>query len=181
MVEVREWFHRYNLTLETRPRHGMKLFSEMAIRRLPDRPPVGLAQQDSLNPLVTDVALKRGRGGADGAGAARRADASHHIRLTDEGELFLRLVLRGVRCVASAKGIRCRNSTPKTWKRTCARRRKISRWLSSSWRAKRFRRRRRAGCACTLRRGGSRDRPSAINADDDEALVNYILRYINTL
>ncbi|MDU1027171.1 MAG: HTH domain-containing protein, partial [Leclercia adecarboxylata] len=30
MAEVREWFHRYNLTLETRPRHGMKLFgSEM--------------------------------------------------------------------------------------------------------------------------------------------------------
>ncbi len=33
MVEVRERFQRYQLTLETRPRHGMKLFgSEVSIR-----------------------------------------------------------------------------------------------------------------------------------------------------
>jgi transcriptional antiterminator len=33
MVDVRERFQRYQLTLETRPRHGMKLFgSEIAIR-----------------------------------------------------------------------------------------------------------------------------------------------------
>jgi transcriptional antiterminator len=33
MAEVRERFQRYQLTLETRPRHGMKLFgSEVSIR-----------------------------------------------------------------------------------------------------------------------------------------------------
>ena len=33
MVEVRERFQRYQLTLETRPRHGMKLFgSEVSVR-----------------------------------------------------------------------------------------------------------------------------------------------------
>ena len=33
MVDVREHFQRYQLTLETRPRHGMKLFgSEVSIR-----------------------------------------------------------------------------------------------------------------------------------------------------
>lgn len=91
MVEVREWFHRYNLTLETRPRHGMKLFgSEMAIRACLTDLLWELAQQDSLNPLVTDVALN--------AGVAEKmvpvlhdALTRHHIRLTDEGELFLRL------------------------------------------------------------------------------------------
>ncbi len=37
MAEVREWFNRYSLTIETRPRHGMKLFgSETAVRALSD-------------------------------------------------------------------------------------------------------------------------------------------------
>ena len=61
MAEVRECFHRYNLTLETRPRHGMKLFgSEMSVRACLTDLLWELAQQDSLNPLVTDVALNAG-------------------------------------------------------------------------------------------------------------------------
>ena len=53
--------HRYNLTLETRPRHGMKLFgSAMSTRACLTDLLWELAQQDSLNPLVTDVALNAG-------------------------------------------------------------------------------------------------------------------------
>ncbi len=45
MADVRYILQRY-LTLETRPRHGMKLFGgEMAIRACLDRPLWTLAQQ----------------------------------------------------------------------------------------------------------------------------------------
>jgi transcriptional antiterminator len=91
MVEVREWFHRYNLTLETRPRHGMKLFgSEMATRACLTDLLWELAQQDSLNPLVTEVALNAGVP-EQMVTVLHDALTRHHIRLTDEGELFLRL------------------------------------------------------------------------------------------
>lgn len=91
MAEVREWFHRYRLTLETRPRHGMKLFgSEMAIRACLTDLLWQLAQQDSLNPLVTEVALNAGVP-EQLAAVLHETFTRHHIRLTDEGELFLRL------------------------------------------------------------------------------------------
>lgn len=168
MVEVREWFHRYNLTLETRPRHGMKLFgSEMAIRACLTDLLWELAQQDSLNPLVTDVALN--------AGVAEKmvpvlhdALTRHHIRLTDEGELFLRLY-----CAVSVRriseGIRCRNSTRRTWKRTCVRRRKISRWLSRAGGQSAFAVRRELAVCAHCGAADPEIAPSAINADDDEA------------
>lgn len=61
MAEVREHLQRYHLTLETRPRHGMKLFgSEMAIRACLTDLLWTLAQQDPQHPLVTQEALNAG-------------------------------------------------------------------------------------------------------------------------
>ncbi|VEB92956.1 BglB-family transcriptional antiterminator [Citrobacter koseri] len=61
MAEVREWLRRYHLTLETRPRHGMKLFgSEMAIRACLTDLLWTLAQQDPANPLIVEEALNAG-------------------------------------------------------------------------------------------------------------------------
>lgn len=51
MAEVRERFQRYQLTLETRPRHGMKLFgSEVSIRACLTDLLWELTQQGALNP-----------------------------------------------------------------------------------------------------------------------------------
>jgi hypothetical protein len=103
----------------------------------------------------------------------------HHIRLTDEGERFICLY-GAVRCAASAKAIRWRISAPKMWRRTCATPRAIWRddaaaggqplspaeeeWL----------------CVHLAARQVQDVDPETISADDDEALVNYILRYINS-
>ena len=180
MAEVREWFHRYNLTLETRPRHGMKLFgSEMSTRACLTHLLWELAQQDSLNPLVTDVALN--------AGVAEQmvpvlhdALTRHHIRLTDEGELFLRLY-----CAVSVRRISEGYPLPEFHAedveenvREAAKdiavtiQQLAGKALSpseESWL-----------CVHIAARQIQEIAPSAINADDDEALVNYILRYINT-
>lgn len=180
MVEVREWFHRYNLTLETRPRHGMKLFgSEMATRACLTDLLRELAQQDSLNPLVTDVALN--------AGVAEQmvpvlhdALTRHHIRLTDEGELFLRLY-----CAVSVRRISEGYPLPEFHAEDVAENvREAAKDIAvtiqqladkalspseESWL-----------CVHIAARQIQEIAPSAINADDDEALVNYILRYINT-
>lgn len=180
MAEVREWFHRYRLTLETRPRHGMKLFgSEMAIRACLTDLLWQLAQQDSLNPLVTEVALNAGVP-EQLAAVLHETFTRHHIRLTDEGELFLRLygavtvrrisegyplpefnaeevaenVRDAARDIASAIA-RLADKTLSTAEET---------WLGVHIAARQV----------------QEISPSAINADDEEALVNYILRYINT-
>jgi hypothetical protein len=107
MAEVREHLQRYHLTLETRPRHGMKLFgSEMAIRACLTDLLWTLAQQDPQHPLVMQEALN--------AGIPEQLQpvlqdifARFHIRLTDEGELFLRCTARW-RYGGLAKGIHCR-------------------------------------------------------------------------
>lgn len=91
MVDVRERFQRYQLTLETRPRHGMKLFgSEVSIRACLTDLLWEHAQQGGL-PLPVD------KGGLSAEGSARLARElqeilnRHHVRLTDEGERFIRL------------------------------------------------------------------------------------------
>lgn len=91
MAEVREWFSRYRLTLETRPRHGMKLFgSEMALRACLTDLLWELTQQNARNPLVTEEALNKGIP-EQLAAILRDVFTRHHIRLTDEGERFIRL------------------------------------------------------------------------------------------
>ncbi|MRS15402.1 PRD domain-containing protein [Enterobacteriaceae bacterium RIT691] len=180
MAEVREWLARYQLTLETRPRHGVKLFgSEMAIRACLTDLLWQLAQQDSNNPLVMEEALNAGVP-AQIATLLQEVFNRWHIRLTDEGELFVRLycavavrrisegyplseftaddVEDNVRHAARDLAVRIQQlagkplaSSEENWLRVHIAARQVQEMV-----------------------------PSHINADDDEALVNYILQYINS-
>ena len=180
MAEVREWLRRYQLTLETRPRHGMKLFgSEMAIRACLTDLLWTLAQQDPAHPLVTEEALN--------AGMPERLQpilrdifSRFHIRLTDEGELFLRLY-----CAVAVR--RISEGYPlsefvgeEVAEPVCHAARELAgvlqrlaekplsafeeNWLKVHIAARQV----------------QEIAPSTINADDEEALVNYILNFINT-
>ncbi len=78
MVEVRERFQRYQLTLETRPRHGMKLFgSEVSIRACLTDLLWELTQQGDIARRSAPRPLRR-RCSAAGAGAAGDAHAASY-------------------------------------------------------------------------------------------------------
>ena len=115
MVEVRERFQRYQLTLETRPRHGMKLFgSEVSIRAcLTDllweltqqgdiAPPIGAEAFAAEVPALLEPVLQE-------------TLTRHHIRLTDAGERFVCLYgapkKSGYACIS--RPVRCRMSIRK--------------------------------------------------------------------
>ncbi|WP_312953276.1 PRD domain-containing protein [Superficieibacter sp.] len=180
MAEVREWLQRYHLTLETRPRHGMKLFgSEMAIRACLTDLLWKLAQQDGLNPLVTEVALNAGVP-EKLAGLLDACFSRYRIRLTDEGELFLRLY-----CAVAVRRISEGYPLPEfTVEEVAENVREAARDIAVALEDM-------AGKPLSppeenwLRvhiaaRQVQEIAPSAINADDDETLVNYILHYINS-
>ncbi|PWC09405.1 BglG family transcription antiterminator [Brenneria corticis] len=180
MAEVREWLGRYDLSIETRPRHGMKLFGdETAIRACLTDLLWELAQRDGADPLITEEALAPGI-------LPRLADALHdcfhrcHIRLTDEGERFLRLY-----CAVAVRRISEGYPLPEFAAddvddnvRDAARRiADILRRLADKPLAPAEENWLRVHIAARQIQDIS---PSAISADDDEALVNYLLRYINT-
>ncbi|WP_131079556.1 BglG family transcription antiterminator [Klebsiella pneumoniae] len=143
MVEVRERFQRYQLTLETRPRHGMKLFgSEVSIRAcLTDllweltqqgdiAPPIGAEAFAAEVPALLEPVLQE-------------TLTRHHIRLTDAArELTGELQRLAGKPLSPAE----------------------EEWL----------------CVHIAARQVQDVDPETISADDDEALVNYILRYINS-
>lgn len=180
MAEVREWLARYNLTIETRPRHGMKLFgSEMSVRACLTDLLWKLTQEDSENPLLTEEALN--------AGVPEQLAAELHncftrcrIRLTDESEQFIRLY-----CAVAVRRISEGYPLPEFSAenvdeavREAARQiteiiqRLADKPLSDAeeqWLQVHIASRQVQEVA-----------PSAISADDDEALVNYILSFINT-
>lgn len=180
MAEVRDVLNRYNLSIETRPRHGMKLFgSEMSIRACLTDLLSRLIREDSNHPLVLKEALN--------AGVPQQLEQEleacftrHHIRLTDEGEQFLRLycavavrrigegfplsdftaddVEENVRSAAREIAGLIRTLTDKTLSVS------EENWLRVHIAARQV-----------------RDlAPSTISADDAETLVNYILSYINS-
>ncbi|ADP10240.1 Putative phosphotransferase system mannitol/fructose-specific IIA domain protein [Erwinia sp. Ejp617] len=91
MAEVREWLARYQLAIETKPRYGMKLFgSEVAMRTcLTD-----LLYQIALG--HSDSPLLRGEGVNSGMlerlqPLLQQSLSRFNIRLTDDGEFYLRL------------------------------------------------------------------------------------------
>ena len=180
MAEVRERLARYQLTLETRPRHGVKLFgSETAIRACLTDLLWQLAQQDSASPLLTQEALNAGVPEQLSA-LLQETFSRWHIRLTDEGELFVRLycavavrrisegfplseftaddVSDDVRHAAHDIAAAIQRLSGKTLAAS------EENWLRVHIAARQV----------------QEIAPSQINADDDEALVNYILQYINT-
>lgn len=179
MAEVREGLARYQLTLETRPRHGVKLFgSEMSIRACLTDLLWHLAQQDSANPLLSQEALNAGVP-EQLTGVLQEVFNRWHIRLTDEGELFVRLycavavrrvsegyplpefsaedVNDDVRHAAHDIATAIQHLAGKTLAAS------EENWLRVHIAARQV----------------QDIAPSQINADDDEALVNYILQYIN--
>ncbi|MDA8478073.1 BglG family transcription antiterminator [Citrobacter sp. Awk 4] len=180
MAEVRECLQRYHLTLETRPRHGMKLFgSETAIRACLTDLLWTLTQQDPANPLVTEEALN--------VGVPEQLQpilqdifSRFGIRLTDEGELFLRLYC-AVAVRRIGEGFPLSDFiTEVTEDNVCSAAQAIAEALQ-----------RLAGKPLSVAeenwlkvhisaRQVQEIAPSAINADDDEALVMYILGFINT-
>lgn len=180
MTEVREWFSRYRLTLETRPRHGMKLFgSEMALRACLTDLLWELTQQNARNPLITEEAFNKGVP-EQLAVILHDIFTRHGIRLTDEGELFIRLYC-AVAVRRISEGFPLSEFTAEDGDenvRDAARdiaaalQRLAEKPLASS--EEHWLRVHIAG------RQLQDITPSAISADDDEALVNYILGYINT-
>ena len=180
MAEVREHFNRYNLTIETRPRHGMKLFgSEMAIRACLTDLLWQIWQLDNANTLLTEEALTPGAL-AQVALSVQENFSRYHIRMTDEGEQFICLYCAvAVRRISEGyplSGFKADEVEPSVRDAAYAiagviqdlAGKPISKseknWL----------------CVHIAARQIQEVAPSAINADDDEALVEYILNYINT-
>lgn len=179
MVEVRERFQRYQLTLETRPRHGMKLFgSEVSVRACLTDLLWELSQQGPLNLMIRLEAFD------DTVPAMLEAVLEetlvrHRVRLTDVGERFICLygavaarrvsdgypladfsaeeVAQNVRDVAHDVANALQKLTGKPFSQA------EEAWL----------------CVHLAARQVQDVDPETISADDDEALVNYILRYIN--
>ncbi|MGR7684984.1 BglG family transcription antiterminator [Klebsiella aerogenes] len=180
MVEVRERFQRYQLTLETRPRHGMKLFgSEVSIRACLTDLLWELTLQGGMNPLISAEALEADVP-AQLEPVLQETLTRHHIRLTDVGERFICLygavvvrrvsegypladfsaedVAQNVRDAARDLAGELQRLAGKPFSPA------EEEWL----------------CVHIAARQVQNVDPETISADDDEALVNYILRYINS-
>ncbi|MGR7357752.1 BglG family transcription antiterminator [Klebsiella aerogenes] len=180
MVEVRERFQRYQLILETRPRHGMKLFgSEVSIRACLTDLLWELTLQGGMNPLISAEALEADVP-AQLEPVLQETLTRHHIRLTDVGERFICLygavvvrrvsegypladfsaedVAQNVRDAARDLAGELQRLAGKPFSPA------EEEWL----------------CVHIAARQVQDVDPETISADDDEALVNYILRYINS-
>lgn len=179
MVDVRERFQRYQLTLETRPRHGMKLFgSEVSIRACLTDLLWELSQQGPLNPLIGEEAFDASVPTLL-AGVLQETLTRHHVRLTDAGERFICLYgAVAVRRVSEgypladfsaedvAQNVRdAARELANTMQQLAG---KLLALAEEEWL-----------CVHLAARQVQDVDPGTISADDDEALVNYILRYIN--
>ena len=179
MVDVRERFQRYQLTLETRPRHGMKLFgSEVSIRACMTDLLWELSQQGPLNPLIGEEAFDASVPTLL-AGVLQETLTRHHVRLTDAGERFICLyVAVAVRRVsegypladfsAEDVGQNVRDAARELANTMQQLAGKLLAPAEEEWL-----------CVHLAARQVQDVDPGTISADDDEALVNYILRYIN--
>ncbi len=177
MVEVRERFQRYQLTLETRPRHGMKLFgSEVSIRACLTDLLWELTQQGDIAP---SSAPRPCGGGASAAGAGASGDAhaasySPHRRrrapVCPYGAVVVRRVSEGYPLAEfSAEDVAQNVRDARELTASC-----------SGWPGNLYRPPKKSGCVHIAARQVQDVDPETISADDDEALVNYILRYINS-
>ncbi|NGX12529.1 transcription antiterminator [Klebsiella quasipneumoniae] len=147
MVEVRERFQRYQLTLETRPRHGMKLFgSEVSVRACLTDLLWELAQQGGIAPPI----------GAEAFAAEVQRCWSPCCRRRSPGTIFASPTSASALsactgrwwCAASAKATRWRISVLKMWRRTSVMPRAIWRANCSGWPVNLYRPRKKSGCAC---------------------------------
>lgn len=180
MAEVREWLNRYQLHIETKPRYGMKLFGrESAIRTCLTDVLWQIDQETPDSPLLTVEVLHPGIL-AQLEPLLHQCVSEHAIRLSDEGERYLQLYCAvavrrisegfplsdpGVEEVGSPVRDAARQLV--TLLRPLAGK-PISQaeqnWLGVHIAARQIQ-------ALT---------PDNINADDADALMDYLLNYINT-
>lgn len=91
MAEVREWLARYQLMIETRPRYGMKLFgSEVAVRTCLTDLLYRIAQDDADDPLLRLEALNSGMLEMLQP-LLNQCFVRCNIRISDDSEFYLRL------------------------------------------------------------------------------------------
>jgi len=180
MAEVREWLGRYRLSVETKPRYGMKLFgSEVAIRTCLTDLLYQIALEDSDNPLLNIEALNSGI--LDQLQPLLQECFSRfHIRMTDDSEFYLRLYCAvAVRRISEGHPLSDFSAEDVDEDVRDAARHIVNllrpvtgKDISPSEEAYL-----RVNIAA---RRIEEIAPSAISPDDGESLVNYILSYINT-
>ena len=180
MADVREWLGRYHLTIETKPRYGMKLFgSEVAIRTCLTDLLWQIDQENPDSPLLTIEALNSGILQTLQP-LLQQCFARHNIRLSDEGERYLRLYCAvAVRRISEGYPLNDPGEGEVDDEVREAARQLVSlmrplvgkpisaaeeHWLRVNIAARRI----------------QEVAPSAINADDADTLVAYLLSYINT-
>ncbi len=180
MAEVREWLGRYHLHIETKPRYGMKLFgSETAIRTCLTDLLWQIDQETPDSPLLS-IEVLRSDMLTQLQPLLQHCLSRYAIRLSDEGERYLliycavavRRISEGfplsdpgaeevgeeVREAAHALVHQLRPLTGKALSRA------EENWLRVNIAARQI----------------QALEPSTINADDADALVSWLLSYINT-
>ncbi|RLM11191.1 transcription antiterminator BglG [Gibbsiella quercinecans] len=179
MAEVRERLAQYALTIEARPRYGMKLFGpEKAIRDCLTDLLFQLHLDDPENPLLENDILHQPQV-ATFAGLLHPLMSQYAIRLTDEGEQYLifycAVALRRIRDGYPLPDFDVEDGDEAV--------RKVSVWLAGELRklaGKEISPAEEAYLRVNIAaRRVQEVRPTEINADDEEALGDYILAYIN--
>ncbi len=180
MAEVREWLNRYNLAIETKPRYGMKLFGcEVAIRTCLTDLLYQIAQESSESPLLNVEALKSGML-ITLQPLLHQCFSRFNIRMTDEAELYLRLYCAvAVRRISEGYPLSDFNAEDGDDDVRDAARHIIN--LMRPITGKAIAPPEEAWLRLNIAARRIQDiAPSAINADDADSLVDYILSYINT-
>jgi len=180
MTDVREWLARYHLNIESKPHYGMKLFgSEVAIRTCLTDLLWQIDQEQADSPLIKVEALHSGILETLRP-LLQQCLARHNVRLSDEGERYLRLYCAvAVRRIsegyplsdpgAEDVGLDVREAAHELINLLRPLVGKPVSPAEESWL--------RVNIAARQIQEAA---PSAINADDADALVDYLLSYINT-
>ncbi|CNG00275.1 putative transcriptional regulator [Yersinia enterocolitica] len=184
MAEVRERLNRYHLTIETKPRYGMKLFgSELAIRTCLTDLLFQLQLQDADNPLLKNEFLSI-QTIPELTRLLHELLAQYAVRLTDEGEQYLIFY-----CAVAIKRITDgyplsdfdAEDVDEAVKLASGRLATELKLLSGKDISAAEEAYLRVNIASRRVQASqlNTSRPSEINADDEETLVDYILSYIN--
>ncbi|MFW5386070.1 MULTISPECIES: BglG family transcription antiterminator [unclassified Yersinia (in: enterobacteria)] len=184
MAEVRERLNRYHLTIETKPRYGMKLFgAELAIRTCLTDLLFQLHLQDADNPLLKNEFLNI-QTIPELTGLLHELLAQYAVRLTDEGEHYL-IFYCAVAIKRIADGYPLSDfdaedvdEAVKLASGRLANELKLLSGKDISAAEEAYLRVNIAARRVQVSQPGT-SRPSEINADDEETLVDYILSYIN--
>lgn len=180
MAEVRERLARYQLAIETKPRHGMKLFgSEMAMRTCLTDLLYQIAQEDSEDPLLNQEVLNSSMLEAFQP-LLQDCFSRFHIRMSDDSEFYLRLY-----CAVAIRRISEGYPLPEfSAEDVDDDVREAARHIINLMRPMSGKAISSSEEACLRVNIAARRvqeiAPSAISPDDSESLVDYILSYINT-